>query len=101
MANEKKGKEEAKKVKRPTCQKREEQNVEKRLRNKAFRSRVRTALKGFLESVKQGNAQESTVRLSEVASLVDKGVNKGVFTRNKANRVKARLAAKLQVKQAA
>ena len=93
MANEKK--EETKKVKRPTSQKREEQNDEKRLRNKAFRSRVKTALKGFLQSLKQADAKVRIACFSELASLVDKGVNKGVFTKNKANRVKQRLAARL------
>ena len=93
MANEKK--EEKKKVKKPTCQKREEQNNEKRLRNKAFRSRIKTALKGFLQSIKQPDVKVRMAQFSEVASLVDKGVNKGVFTKNKASRVKQRLAARL------
>ncbi len=94
MANDKK-KEETKKVKRPTCQKREEQNVEKRIRNKAFRSRVRTAAKGFLQSTKNNDKKKQLAAMSEVASLVDKGVNKGVFTKNKASRIKARMAAKV------
>jgi small subunit ribosomal protein S20 len=93
MANEKK--EETKKVKRPTSQKREEQNTEKRIRNKAYRSRVKTALKSFLQSLKQSDAKERMACFSELASLVDKGVNKGVFTKNKASRVKQRLAARL------
>ena len=92
---------EEKKVKRPSCQKREMQNEEKRMRRKAFRSRVRTSLKGFLESLKQNDEQNRRLQFSEVTSLVDKGVNKGIFTRNKASRVKARLAARLQTKQAA
>jgi small subunit ribosomal protein S20 len=93
MANEKK--EETKKVKRPTSQKREEQNTRKRLSNKAYRSKVKTALKGFLQSLKQADVKVRMACFSELASLVDKGVNKGIFTKNKANRVKQRLATKL------
>lgn len=97
MANDQKEKTEAK-AKRPTSQKREIQNEKRRVENKAFRSRVRTSLKAFLEAVKSGNKQNQMSAYSEISSLVDKGVNKGVFKKNKAGRVKARLSARIQAK---
>lgn len=87
---------ENKKVKRPTSQKREMQNERKRQENKAIRSRLRTTVKAFLESVKAADKQKQKACYAEISSLVDKGVNKGVFKLNKASRVKARLAARLQ-----
>lgn len=93
MADEKQ--EETKKVKRPTSLKREEQNTRKKLQNRAFRSRVRTTAKGFLESLKSGDAKQRMSLFSELASMVDKGVNRHIFTRNKASRIKARMAARL------
>lgn len=92
MADEK----ENKKVKRPTSQKREEQNERKRQANKAIRSRLRTSAKAFLASLKTADKQKIMASFAEISSLVDKGVNKGVFKLNKASRVKARLSARLQ-----
>ncbi len=82
--------------KRPTPQKRQLQNEKRRDANKALRSRLRTSVKAFLTSVKSGNKAEQMKCFSEVSSIVDKGVNKGAFKKNKASRVKARLSARLQ-----
>ncbi len=86
----------AKKQKRPTPQKRQLQSERSRVQNKALRSRLRTSVKAFLDSIKSGNKDQQMKCYSEVSSLVDKGVNKGVFKKNKASRVKARLSARLQ-----
>ncbi len=95
MAGESKEKE-VKKVKRPTAQKRQLQNDKRRVQNKADRSRFRNTVKAFFESLKSGNKEAQMNCFSEVSSLVDKGVNKGIFKKNKASRVKARLTARLQ-----
>jgi small subunit ribosomal protein S20 len=95
MANETQEKE-TKKAKRPTSQKRQLQNERCRLQNRAVRSRLKTSLKSFLDSVKQGDKQKQMASFSEISSLVDKGVNKGVFTKNKASRVKARLSLRIK-----
>jgi len=91
-----KEKEPNKKEKRPTPLKRDEQSEKSRLRNKMFKSRVKTAIRKFQEE-KGENAQAS---LNEVYSLMDKGVKKGVFKLNKASRTKSRLAAKVSTKTA-
>lgn len=94
MAGEKET--DAKKTKRPTPQKRQDQNEKRRVQNKALRTRFRSTLKGFLDALKGGNKEKLLASFSEVSSLVDKGVNKGVFKKNKAARVKSRLTARLQ-----
>jgi small subunit ribosomal protein S20 len=82
---------ENKKVKRPTAKKRDIQNEKRRLLNKAFKSRVSTAISSFKSSVtaKDGSLVKET--LKTVYSLMDKGVKTGVFKINKAARVKSRL----------
>lgn len=85
MAKEKEAK---KKVKRPTAQKRILQSEKKRLQNKAFRSKVNTAVR----TLEKAPTKES---LSAVYSLMDKGVKTGVYNQNKASRVKSRLSARL------
>lgn len=89
-----KDKEEVKKVKRPTALKRDIQNEKKRLRNKAFKSQVRTAIRNFEEIVSKGEAEAVKEKLDAVYSLMDKGVKRGVFKINKASRTKSRLAAR-------
>jgi small subunit ribosomal protein S20 len=86
-------KEQAKKakVKRPTALKRDLQSERARVRNKAFRSQVSTAIKAASEA--KGDSQ----KLSAVYSLMDKGVKKGVFKQNKAARLKSRITKRLAV----
>ena len=82
------------KVKTPTAIKRHLQSEKNRLRNKAFRSKVSTAIKMLKDA--SGAAVQET--LSNVYSLMDKGVKKGVFNQNKANRFKSRITKRLAAK---
>ena len=90
MADDKKKKA---KTKVPTAVKRELQNEKRKLSNKAFRSKVSTAVKALATP-----GVELAANLSSVYSLMDKGVKKGVFTKNKANRFKSRITKRLAVK---
>lgn len=92
MAKEEK--KEEKKVKRPTALKRDLQNEKRRLRNKAYKSRVRTAMRTFEEAIKKGDTLITEAKLNEAYSLLDKCVKVGVFKLNKASRTKSRLAAR-------
>ena len=85
-----KEKEDKKKVKRPTAKKRDMQHEKRRVQNKSFRARVLTAVRSLETSIAQ---KESALddKLGAVYSLMDKGVKTGVYTLNKASRVKARL----------
>jgi small subunit ribosomal protein S20 len=82
------------KEKRPTAIKRDLQNEKARLRNRAFKSTVKTAIRSLEESIAKGEATVTKERLSDVYSLMDKGVKHGVYKANKASRTKARLAAR-------
>lgn len=78
------------KKKRPTAQKRDVQNERKNLRNRMFKSRIKTATKNFEIHAKE--AKESDLlqkELSFLFSLYDKGVKKGIIKINKARRKKS------------
>lgn len=87
-------KQEEKKVKRPTAQKRDLQNKKRRLSNKIYKSRVRTAIRALDDSIVVGDQTVTTQKLNEVYSLLDKCAKKGVFKLNKVSRTKSRLAAR-------
>lgn len=87
--------EKEKKVKRPTAQKRVIQDEKKRIRNRVYRSRVRTVIRKFDETRASGDTEKTKLTLSEVYSIMDKGVKHGIIKKNKANRTKARLTARL------
>lgn len=87
------------KVKQPSAQKRDTQHEKRRLRNKSFKSSVRTTIRAFEESVAKGDQTTIKSALSEVYSAMDKGVKKGVYTINKASRTKARLTARAAAAQ--
>lgn len=85
---------EKKKEKRPTALKRDDQSEKRRLRNRAFKSQVRTAIREFETNLEKGEADATKASLSTVYSLMDKGVKRGVYKINKASRTKARLTAR-------
>jgi small subunit ribosomal protein S20 len=95
MAQEKK---EEKKIKRPQAQKRDIQNEKRRLQNRSFKMSVRTAIRGFEESLPKKDEAVIREKLSEVYSLMDKGVKHGIYKINKASRTKARLTARAAAK---
>lgn len=83
-----------KKTRRPTAQKRDDQSKRRNLRNRVYKSRIRTAIRHFTEAKKLGS-EEAVKQLNEVYSLMDKGVKKGVVKLNTASRTKSRLAASI------
>lgn len=88
----------AAKVKRPTALKRDMQNQRRRLDNKVFKSKVRTAIRSLQESIEKGDHAVTTQKLNEVYSILDKCAKKGVFKVNKVSRTKSRLAARAVAK---
>jgi small subunit ribosomal protein S20 len=86
--------EEKKKTKRPTPLKRDSQNEKRRLINKSFKSSIRSTLRDFDEALASKDKTTVQKALSEVYSFMDKGTKRGLFKLNKANRTKARIAAK-------
>jgi small subunit ribosomal protein S20 len=78
---------------RPQAIKRDHQNKRRRLSNRNFKAEVRTAIRRLEESFGKENS-DSQKNLSDIYSLMDKGVKTGVFKLNTAKRIKGRLAAK-------
>lgn len=84
-----------KKTRRPTAAKREIQNSKRRANNRAFKSRVRTAVRQLEDSVSKKDKAAMQEALTNFYSLMDKGVKKGIYKANNANRNKSKLAAKV------
>ncbi len=73
--------------------KRNRQNEVHRLRNKAVRSEVKTAVKRTLAAAEAGQPTDDLFRQAQKS--IDRAVSKGVIKANTAARHKSRLAAKL------
>jgi small subunit ribosomal protein S20 len=91
MAEDKKEKKEKKK--RPTALKRDLQNEKRRLRNRQFKTSVRTEIRKLKEFVEKQEKDQAKTQLNHVYSLLDKGVKNGNYKLNAASRTKSRLAA--------
>lgn len=87
-----------KKVKRPTAMKRDLQNTKRRLNNKVYKSRVRTAIRSFQETIAKGDPAATAEKLNVVYSILDKCAKVGIYKRNKISRTKSRLAARAVAK---
>ncbi len=86
------------KTKTPTAIKRVLQNEVRRQINKAFKTRVRTAVRAFETSLEKGESAEITTTLNTVFSMMDKGVKRSVFKRGTADRTKSRFTARAKAK---
>ena len=82
------------KTKRPTAKKRDIQNEKKALLNKSFKSKVKTAIRSFEQSISKKETDSLKEQLSNIYSLVDKGVKKNLFKPNKASHMKSKLQKK-------
>ena len=79
-------------VKRTSAKKRQLQSEKRRVANKAACSCIKTKVRAFRESVGEAPVEKSQERLQEIYSLADKAAKKNVYSRNKASRIKSRLA---------
>ena len=78
-----------------SAEKRHRQSLEQRDRNRAHRSRLRTAIKKLRTAVASGDAASAQQLLPETLSVIDKIAQKGVIHDNAAARYKSRLAQKV------
>lgn len=67
-------------------------NEKARLRNKAVRSEVRTAVRAVRERIAAGDAAEAQAALKVASRKLDKAVSKGVLHKNNAANHKSKLA---------
>jgi len=86
-----------------SAEKRIKINERNRLRNRLYKSSVRTSIKKFFKNleiykVSQSPKDKEAAKqiLNSVYSLIDKGTKKNIFHKNNASRKKAKLAAYLK-----
>lgn len=75
--------------------KRARQTTKRTANNRANTSRLRTALRGFRETLQAGDAKKAQTAFSGTVSMIDKAVKKGTIHKNTAARYKSRLSARL------
>lgn len=76
-----------------SAEKRDIQSIKRQIRNHSFKAKVTTAVRAYKEAISAGDKASLKQKLSEVYSLLDKGVKTHKFPQNKAARTKSRLSA--------
>lgn len=71
--------------------KRAKQSEERRLRNRARKTRMKTAIRGLEEAITAGTRDAMLEQLKEAISVIAKTASKGVIHRNTASRKISRL----------
>jgi small subunit ribosomal protein S20 len=72
--------------------KRNRQNEKARVRNKAVKSELKTAVRKFREAADAGDAAAATDAMKSAARKLDKAASKGVVHKNQAANRKAAMA---------
>ncbi|MFG3439974.1 MULTISPECIES: 30S ribosomal protein S20 [Nonomuraea] len=72
--------------------KRNKQNEKARLRNKAVKSSLKTAVRKFREAAEQGDVEQAVALQRVAARQLDKAVSKGVIHKNQAANRKSAIA---------
>jgi small subunit ribosomal protein S20 len=81
--------------------KRNRQNEKARVRNKAVKSSLKTAVRGFREAADSGDAEKATLAMQVAYVKLDKAASKGVIHKNQAANRKSALAKRVaSMKQA-
>ncbi|MGW0733851.1 30S ribosomal protein S20 [Streptomyces sp. NPDC002851] len=75
--------------------KRNKTNEKARLRNKAVKSSLKTAIRKTREAAAAGDVEKATVALRDASRELDKAVSKGVIHKNQAANKKSALASKV------
>ncbi len=78
-----------------SAKKRERQNITRRMRNRAVKSEVRTAIKNFDKCVLAEDKAAAEVAMKESFKLLDSATSKGILHRNTSSRKKSRIYAAL------
>ncbi|HEX2316454.1 MAG TPA: 30S ribosomal protein S20 [Thermomonospora sp.] len=81
--------------------KRNKQNEKARLRNKAVKSELKTAIRRFREAEAAGNVEEAVAAQRHAARKLDKAASKGVIHKNQAANRKSAIAKRAAALQAA
>ncbi len=82
-----------------SAKKRIRQNVQHRALNRWRKTRYRSAIKEFNETVLHGSVDEAQAQLSKIYKILDQVAASGTIHRNTASRYKSRLAVRLNAKK--
>lgn len=77
--------------KRSSAEKRHRQSEERRLRNKAVKSAVRTSAKKFVVLAQKKEVDGAEIALKEMIKKIDSAARKGIIKKNTAARKKSRM----------
>src|SRR3954468_5569374 len=72
------------------------QNERRRLRNKAVKSELKTAVRRFREAADAGDTEATSTAFRSASRLLDKAVSKGVIHKNQAANRKSAMAHRAQ-----
>ncbi len=78
-----------------SAKKRERQNKSRRMRNRAIKSEVRSAIKKFEKTILAEDKVAAEVAMKDCFKLLDAATSKGVLHRNTTSRKKSRIYAAL------
>ena len=79
-----------------SAEKRAREAIERRARNVAHRSKVRSAVRKVVEAIRAGKKAEAAAALKAAAPVIDSMARKGIIHRNKAARHKSALSARIK-----
>jgi small subunit ribosomal protein S20 len=77
--------------KQSSAEKRHRQSEERRLKNKAAKSSVRTSVKKFVVLAQKKDKAEAEIALKEMVKKLDTAARKGIIKKNTAARKKSRM----------
>ncbi len=80
----------------PSAKKRLRQSLERRTRNRAVKSAVKTQLRKVTEANASGNKEQIQTEFRLAVKKLDQAASKGVLHRNAASRLKSRLNKRLK-----
>jgi small subunit ribosomal protein S20 len=81
--------------------KRNKQNEKRRLRNKAVKSSLKTAIRKFHAANAAGDTENATALMRDASRKLDKAVSKGVIHKNQAANRKSAIASQLNASTSA
>lgn len=70
-------------------------DAERRAKNSAVKSQIRTATRKTVEAVEAGAVEDAKKALVQATSVIDKAASKGILHKNTAARKKSNLTAKV------
>ncbi|MCU0713861.1 MAG: 30S ribosomal protein S20 [Pirellula sp.] len=79
-----------------SAKKRLRQSLERRSRNRAAKSRLKTAIKKLRDTVAAKNFEDAKVQFADLCKLLDQTASKKIIHVNKAARTKSRINAMLK-----